>query len=198
MSEIYIYGDSHPLLLFKDCRLSHTNLFQYAITMYRIGRDNSIYNFRKDHNNANRIFCVCYGEVDVRCHIGSHIEKGRRLADICYELVLAYFNTIMNNITKYKQIIIIAIPPPVAKEDHTHNHPGIPFIGTNEERVHYTDVMNGLLKEFCDQFSYIYFNPYNSYKRDDGCLDYSRSDHCLHIGDNAHFLEEFYKVIQKI
>jgi hypothetical protein len=166
--------------------------------MYRIGRDNSIYNFKKDHNDANRIFCLCYGEVDVRCHIGGHVEKGRRLTDICYELVLAYFNTIMNNITKYKQIIIIAIPPPVAKEDHTHNHPGIPFVGTNEERVHYTDVMNGLLKEFCDQFSYTYFNPYDPYKRSDGSLEYSLSDHCLHIGDNAHFLEELYKVVNKM
>ena len=198
MSQMYIYGDSHPLLLFKDCRLPHTNLFQYAITMYRIGRDNSIYNFKKDHNDANRIFCLCYGEVDVRCHIGTFVEKERHLPDICYELISAYFNTIFNNITEYKAVIIIAIPPPVAKEDHVHPHTGIPFIGTNDERVHYTNVMNTLLKEFCDQFSYTYFNPYDPYKRADGCLDYSLSDHCLHIGDNYHFLEEFYKIMDTI
>ena len=58
--------------------------------------------------------------------------------------------------------------------------------------------MNNLLKEFCDQFSYTYFNPYGRYKRADGCLDYSLSDHCLHIGDNSHFLDEFYKIVDKI
>jgi hypothetical protein len=136
--------------------------------------------------------------VDVRCHIGTFVEKERHLPDICYELISAYFNTIFNNITEYKAVIIIAIPPPVAKEDHVHPHTGIPFIGTNDERVHYTNVMNTLLKEFCDQFSYIYFNPYDPYKRADGCLDYSLSDHCLHIGDNYHFLEEFYKIMDTI
>jgi hypothetical protein len=197
MDTIYIYGDSHPLLLFNNCALPHRNLFQYGITMFRIGRDNSIYNFTKEHNNVDRVFCLCYGEVDVRCHIGIHIEKGGRLNDICYELVLAYFNTIMNNITEYKQIIIIAIPPPVAKEDHVHRHPGIPFIGTNGERVYYTNIMNDLLKTFCEQLSYTYFDPYQPYKRADGCLDYTRSDNCLHIGDNVHFLNEFYKLVHE-
>ena len=194
MKDIYIYGDSHPLLLFNNCKLSHTNLFQYAITMYRIGRDNSIYNFKKEHTNADRVFCLLYGEVDVRCHIGTHVKNGRKLHDICYELVLSYFNTIYNNITSYKKIIIIAIPPPVDKADHNHNH-DIPFVGTNSERVHYTNVMNTLLEEFCKQFSYVYFNPYEPYKREDGCLNYRLSDNCLHIGDNAHFLNELYKIL---
>ena len=71
-------------------------------------------------------------------------------------------------------------------------------VGLKEFCTQYTDVMNGLLKEFCTQYSYTYFNPYDPYKRADQCLDYTLSDNCLHIGDNAHFLEEFYKVVQKI
>lgn len=191
---MYIYGDSHAMLLFHDCKLDHTNFFQYAITMHRIGRDSSIYNFKQEHNNSDRVFCIVYGEVDVRCHIGVQREKGREVDDICKELVTSYFKTIHTNITSYKQIIIIAIPPPVEKEDHTHGD-HVPFIGTNAERVDYTNRMNRLIEELCKEYSYTYFNPFDLYKRENGCLKYELSDNCLHIGKNDHFLTELDKVI---
>jgi len=196
-SNVIIYGDSHPLLTFKDFRTLHRNLFEYAITMHRIGRDNSIYNFHPSHNNSTRIFCLAYGEVDVRCHIGKQVELGRNENDICMDLVKAYFKTIESTIRQYKAIIIVGISPPVDPKDHTHGD-HVPFIGTNEERVRYTRIMNGLIKEYCSKYRYLYFNPYDFYTREDGCLKYELSDGCLHIGNNQHFLGQFNSLMYSI
>ena len=111
---------------------------------------------------------------------------------VCLNLIQAYFTTIYNNVKLYKAIIIIAVSPPVDSNDHTHTH-DIPFIGTNEERVRYTVHINKLLKEFSNKYGYIYFDPFDFYKRDDGCLNYTLSDNCIHIGNTTHFLNEFYK-----
>lgn len=196
-SSLNIYGDSHAMLGFKGFRRLHRNLFEYAITMHRIGRDNVIYNFNPSHNNSNSIFCLIYGEVDVRCHIGKQIEAGRLEADICLDLVNAYFKTIESNIQQYKAIIVVAISPPVDPNDHTHGD-HVPFVGTNEERVRYTGILNGLLEKFCEKYGYKYFNPYDFYARSDGCLKYELSDGCLHIGDNRHFLGQLNALLYSI
>ena len=200
-SNINIYGDSHAMLAFNNFTTNHRNLFEYAITMHRIGRDNFIYNFHPSHNNSNTIFCLVYGDVDVRCHIGKQVLLGRDETTICSELVVQYFKAIQSTIRQYKAIIIVGISPPVDSNDHTHsNHVPfiVPFIGTNEERVRYTEIMNKLLKEYCIKYRYIYFNPYDFYRREDGCLKYELSDNCLHIGDNKHFLGQFNALMYSI
>lgn len=196
-SNIYIYGDSHAMLAFDKFSRQHRNLFEYAITMHRIGRDNSIYNFHPYHNNSNNIFCLMYGEVDVRCHIGKQVALGKTQEAVCLDLVTRYFKTIQSNIRQYKAIIIVGVSPPVDQADHTHaDH--VPFVGTNEERVTYTNLMNKYLKEFSMKYRYFYFHPYDYYTREDGCLKYELSDNCLHIGDNKHFLGQFNALMYSI
>jgi hypothetical protein len=190
-----IYGDSHAMLSFKGLKLYHNNLFEYGRTMYRVGRDNTIINFKIEHNSVDRIFCLAYGEVDVRAHIGKQVYYGRHHETVCKELVEAYFKTIQSNIKEYKAIIIVGISPPADPIDHNrsdHRHePMIPFEGTNSDRVIYTDEMNRLLSLYSKKYGYIYFNPYQYYEREDGCLNYSLSDKCLHIGDTTHFQKAF-------
>jgi hypothetical protein len=190
-----IYGDSHAMLSFKGLKLYHNNLFEFGRTMYRVGRDNTIINFKIEHNSVDRIFCLAYGEVDVRAHIGKQVYYGRNHETVCKELVEAYFKTIQSNIKEYKAIIIVGISPPADpvdhnRLDHIHN-PVIPFEGTNSDRVIYTVEMNRLLSVYCKKYGYIYFNPYQNYEREDGCLNYTLSDNCLHIGDTTHFQKSF-------
>lgn len=201
-SNIHIYGDSHACASFNNLKVSHRNLFKHGSTMFKIGRDNSIINFLPSHCSKDRIFIFVYGEVDSRCHVGKQVHYGRHHLTVCRELVEAYFRTIHNLITEYKAIIIVAVSPVVDQNDHDrkdHVHdPPIPFFGTNQARVIYTDEINRLLKEYCIKYSYHYFNPYDFYKRSDGCLNYTMSDKCLHIGDTRHFLKAFdilYKTI---
>lgn len=135
---IYIFGDSHANANMYDFDLPHTYLHQVAITMHRIGRDNNIINFDESYNREGNTFILFYGEIDCRCHIHKQLQQGRKLEDIVEELVSNYFKTISNNITKYKQIIIGSVTPPVCKLFHeskfgviTHE---FPILGSNEER----------------------------------------------------------------
>ena len=201
-SYLNIYGDSHALVSFRNLEIEHRNLFQFSRTMFRIGRDNQIIHFNPDHVSKDRIFCLIYGEVDVRGHIGKQVHYGRHHEIVCKELVNSYLLTIQNNITEYKAIIIVAISPPTASKDHEqcniHNETNggpIPFIGTDSDRVIYRNCINELLEEGCLKLGYVFFNPYASYTREDGTLKYELSDKCIHVWQNAHILNEFQKLI---
>ena len=50
--------------------MPHMQLYQLSITMFRIGRDNTIINFSDNYNNPDNIFILFYGEIDCICHIG--------------------------------------------------------------------------------------------------------------------------------
>uniref|UniRef100_A0A6C0AN90 Nucleotide-diphospho-sugar transferase domain-containing protein n=1 Tax=viral metagenome TaxID=1070528 RepID=A0A6C0AN90_9ZZZZ len=198
-SNLNIYGDSHALLLFKGLQLEHRNLFQFGKTMFRVGRDQYIMNFKGVHNDPDRIFCLVYGEVDVRAHIGKQVHYGRHHLVVCKELVEAYMNAIRANITEYKAIIVVAVPPPVDPVDHKHVHyEPLPFIGTNSDRVIYTAELNKLLEAACKERGYYFFDPFAFYKKEDGTLNYTMSDGCIHIGKNEHVLKEFTSLYQTL
>lgn len=191
VGRLYIYGDSHTYASFMNLKIPHINFYDLnGITMHRIGRDKEILKFNKIHCSPKSVFCICYGEIDVRCHIGKQVDLGREESEICLELVKAYFETIRATITEYKAIIVVGIVPPVRVEDHVHaDH--IPFIGTNEERVRYTATMNKHIEEMCSEYGYHYFNPYAPYVDTDGCMNNALSDKCVHVGPNEGVLKKF-------
>lgn len=202
---IYIYGDSHAHFSFNNLNLPYNDLWKASITMYRIGRDNQIINFRnnkiiKFRNNKilqiNDIIIFVYGEVDCRCHIQRQIDMGRNEDDIINELVTNYMRTIKNNITVANvNIIIVGVIPPTKQTDYEGHHGPImhefPFVGSDESRVRYTNKVNKLLEELANDNKYIYFNPYSYYTRDDGTLKHELSDLNVHLGDNSQFLKSF-------
>ena len=115
--------------------------------------------------------------------------SGRQLNEIIEELVTSYFNTIKNNITVYKQIIISSITPPMCREKYESVYGPIthefPFIGTNDERILYTQLTNNKLREYCNNYKYIFLDTYNYYS-DNGLLNFDKSDGICHITDNKH------------
>lgn len=200
---IYIYGDSHANFSFKNLNLCHKNYYCPAITMFRIGRDDTIINFNKNEVKENDIIVLGYGEVDCRCHIQRQINDGRNEDDIINELVNNYFQTIKNNtFDKNLKIIIVGVIPPTKKCDHESiNGPVLhefPFIGSDEDRVRYTNKVNKNLEEHAINNKYIYFNPYSYYAREDGTLNFELSDLIVHLGDNSHFLEKFNEVCKSV
>jgi len=50
------------------------------------------------------------------------------------------------------------------------------------------------LEAACQENGYYFLNPFDFYKREDGTLNYSLSDGCIHIGKNKEFLEAFTKL----
>lgn len=144
------------------------------------------------------VVVLSYGEVDCRCHIQKQINTGRNEDDVINELVDTYFQTIRNNIPETRKIIIVGVIPPTKQYDFEKLHGPIlhqfPFVGTDQDRVRYTWKVNKRLKEHSIAHNYIYFNPYAFYTRDDGTLKYELSDKNVHLGDNSHFLKEFYDI----
>jgi hypothetical protein len=187
---IYIFGDSHADSNFKGLRIPHVNHYANSITMHRISRDTRIINYSPEYSNSENVFILCYGEVDCRCHIGKQILLGRRLEEICEELVRGYIDTIKKVILHYKHIILCSITPPMKKELYEQRHGPItsefPFIGKEDERVAYTRYMNKLLKEQCDLNGFVFLDVYQHYSEKDGTLNYQLSDKCVHISDNKY------------
>lgn len=200
---IYIYGDSHASYSFKNLKINYTDLHENSITMYRIGRDNMIINFNKDIIKNGDIIVLSYGEVDCRCHIQKQIDLGKNENDIINEIVNNYFKTIKNNIKDLDvKIIIVGVIPPTKQYDYEILHGPIlhefPFVGSDGDRVRYTNKVNQLLEEISINNNYIYFNPYSYYTRPDGTLKYELSDNSVHLGNNSFFLERFIDLHKKI
>jgi hypothetical protein len=127
---------------------------------------------------------------------------GRTEDDVIKELVNNYFKTIDYNVRLRKAVIVVGVTPTIRKMDFESIHGPVthafPYLGTDEERVRYTNKTNALIKEKCQSFGYIYFDPYDYYKREDGTLRYELSDSICHLGDNSHFLNTFNDVYKSI
>lgn len=192
---LYIYGDSHANSNFKNLTLPYVDLSSPSITMFRIGRDNSVVNFNANEHDNTSILCFVYGEVDCRCHIHRQINLGRLEDSVIEELVTNYINAIKTVVKSYKKIIISGVIPPTNQNDFEQQNGPIthdfPFVGNEESRVRYTNKVNRLLQDHCIDSNYIYFNPYSYYTREDGTLKYELSDNCVHLGDTSYFVERF-------
>jgi hypothetical protein len=198
---IHIYGDSHARFSFNNLEKPNNNLNVPSITMFRIGRDNIIINFNKYTIKPNDIIVLSYGEVDCRCHIKRQINLGKDEDDVIHELVNNYIRTIRNNtIDLDVKIIIVGVIPPTKQDDFEKlNGPILhefPFVGTDEDRVRYTNKINKLLEEMSNNNNYMYFNPYSYYTRDDGTLKYELSDNNVHLRDNSYLLEKFMELVK--
>lgn len=180
--------------------MPHRNCHQPAITMFRIGRDNKIINFNNRDHDTNSILCFTYGEVDCRCHIKRQILLNNPEDEIVEELAKKYIEAIYSNVMLHKKVIIVAIVPPTCRSFYEKVHGELksefPFVGTDEERVRFTNKLNLELKRYCEKYNYIYFNPYEQYTDEDGTLKYELSDTSVHIGNNNIFLERFLELLK--
>ena len=193
---IHIYGDSHANRSFKNLKLPYNDFHSNSITMFRIGRDNIIIRFSKNMIKNGDILVMVYGEVDCRCHIQRQVDLRRNEDDVINELVTKYFNTIKNNTVDLDvKIIIVGIIPTTKQYELESIHGPIthefPFVGSDKNRVIYTNKVNKLLEEFANKNNYIFFNPYSYYTREDGTLKFELSDSNGHLADNSVFLEKF-------
>lgn len=196
---IYIFGDSHARYNFKNLDKPHVNLSHDSITMHRVGRDNSIVNFHISYNSSGNIFIILYGEVDCRCHIHRQLAEGRDLNSVCTLLVDNYFAAITNNIINYSKIVVCSITPSIRRVEYESVYGAVthafPFLGTDEERVTYTRLMNSLISKKCTEFGYIYLDVFEEYSRDDGTLKSELSDGICHIRENSFVLAKLKHLI---
>jgi hypothetical protein len=192
---IFIYGDSHAHYNFITCNVRHCNLHSAAVTMFRIGRDNTVpKHLPVSHPNDIQLFD--YGEVDCRCHIGKQVALGRDEDEIIQSLVESYINTIQQYVHNPDRIIIVAVVPPTIQSAYENVHGPIthewPFVGTDNERLNYTHKVNHELKIQSEKRGHLFFDPFDFYKDTDGFMRLDLCDqYFVHVGNNAHLLQEF-------
>ena len=202
---IYIFGDSHATSNFRNMKYQYVNLARNSLTMNRVGRDKKECIDFKNYNIQNGDTIVYQiGEVDCRCHIGKQIQTGRLLFEIITTLVNEFINSIIINCEKYQylNIIICCIPPPMDQDYFKSIHGDIdlsfPFIGTNSERVQYTFILNGKLKQKCEYYNFTFFDYYNDYEDENKMLKPLLSDNNVHIMENSYLLRSFYKILNTL
>lgn len=202
-NHIYIFGDSHAQYSFNGLALKHSNLSQSSFTLNRVGRDGVIPNYNPSYDSENSAFVFSFGEVDARCQIHKQLLSGRALDEIINNLVTSYMIAIKKNIIKSKKIIVVAVIPPTRRHDYESRHGPIthefPFLGTDEERVNYTILLNAELEYNCRQQGFYFFDPYEIYKNVDGTLNFDFSDNLVHIGNgkNSNLLTSFIDLLYK-
>lgn len=193
---IYIYGDSHGLYNFRGLTTEHCNLSYPAITMFRIGRDKNIIGFQPEHLSESNTFILNYGEIDCRCHIGRQTED---FNIVCHQLIDAFFTTISETITKYKQIIICGIVPSIRRHEYEDIHGPVthafPYVGSDDERSRNSLKMNELIVASCVKYGYIYIDLFEDYARSDNTLKFELSDQICHIKENKKILDKLSKII---
>jgi len=64
------------------------------------------------------------------------------------------------------------------------------MIGTDIERVLYTKLLNASLKKKSNDLGFIFLDVFNDYSREDGTLQFEKSDGICHIKDNSLLLEK--------
>lgn len=187
---IYLYGDSHARLSFSGLQAEHDSRSFNSVTMHRIGRDGIIVNWTPC--NPDDTVVLAYGEVDCRAHIGNQIALGRVEDDIITELTTAYMNTIRAVVVQGHVVVVAVIPPTTSREYSAENPDGgFPFKSTDEDRVRYTKKVNESLSKLCEQYGFVFFNPYGPYTREDGCLRRELADRNVHVGDTSYVLSQF-------
>jgi len=198
---IHIFGDSHGDYNFRNIKRECINHYQMSITMHKVGRQGLNYiNFNNYNINNGDIIIYQFGEIDCRCHIGKQLKLNRHLDEIVNELISNYINSIKYNIgDRNLKIIVCCIPPTMNQEKYESKHGKIthefPFVGTDKERVFFTNYLNKELEKQCEINGFYFFNYYTDYEDIDGTLKYELTDRCVHIQHNDKILERLYKLI---
>ena len=175
--KIHVFGDSHTKVFESFPNTVIHKLVDY--TMYIIGRDQlDAIDFESIETSPDDILIFVFGEIDVRFHIVKQRDiKKRDLNEIIKTLVIRYIESILLYRTKLKKpCIIYSVTPQAVTEP-------LVSVGSLEDRVQITNLLNAELKSQCIQFHIPYLDVYDDYKDDKGVLRYNVTTDNNHIDE---------------
>ena len=169
---IYIIGDSH------SCAFTYTHFHEYIFNRYTPKQKGiftsirtepfTIYNINTKIDKINNIInnlnikpndfiFFCYGEVDIRCHIGFNSEKNNiPIDDICKNISERYINFLLK-IKKNHNNIGVYGPIPSGPSNQIQGN-GRPSYKTQIERNNITKKLNKYLKSYCIENNILFKN----------------------------------------
>lgn len=168
---INIIGDSHVCaFVYKDSPIFEYNIVKQnenfsairtppyvAYNLYdKIQIINNDINMFGEIKENDYLF-FCYGEVDIRCHIGFVADKNNQsYKEACKDVVDRYFIFIRQMKNLYKNVGIYG-PIPSGSSNVIQGN-GQPSYKTQKERQIITNIFNELLKQKCKEENVLFKN----------------------------------------
>jgi hypothetical protein len=185
---ICTFGDSHSNYPWKGIKIPGVTItcnYLGATLMYTIGLTGLDITKYSIPDDATVIFC--FGEIDCRCHIYKYKEDYQKNID---DIVEKYFMMIdrNNKLVPNLKICVYNVVPPAQKLGSGVNR-AFPYLGTDQERQLYTKYMNSKLKEYCTLREYTFFDVYDLYTDENGCLSKTFKDANVHIKNPVHMID---------
>ena len=170
---IYIIGDSH------SCAFTYTHYNEYIFNIYKPKHKGiftsirtepfTIYNINDKFNritnniinkltiNQNDFIFFCYGEVDVRCHIGFISDKNAiPIDDMCKNISERYISFLLKMKKIHKNIGVYG-PIPSGPSNQIQGN-GRPSYKTQLERNKITKILNKCIETECINNDIIFKN----------------------------------------
>lgn len=170
---LHVYGDSHSwgFRALPDVEIHHTGTH----TMFRMGRDGIPFS----HPEGEPCI-VCYGEIDVRCHLWRIADRdNRRISSVIRDTV-AYYCAAARTL---RNITVASIVPP----SELGNSEVLPFYGSIEQRIVAHRLANAFLRRECLRLNLPFFDYAHRFTDSKGALDYWQSDGNVHIADKHYW-----------
>lgn len=173
-------GDSHCIHCFKGVKPKIGTEHVGPWTMHRVGRDQRIDGMEKIPVNA--IPVLCFGEIDVRCHVHAQCEAGRDELEVLSSLAMPYLKFATDLVKIYDRGVCIMSVTPPRRILPAMNWGQYPVRGADEDRARYTNALNELLKSRCEsEKGLIFLNVHKHYADAHGMLIRELSDGNVHI-----------------
>jgi len=187
---IHVIGDSHAESTFKGIPEVTTHHLG-PLTMKRAAHEDDYFlaaGVAALALGPGDVLIVSCGEADVRCFLKPEIDaKHAAPEDLILPLVDRYLSRVAALAAKGALLgVLSAIPPATYTNVVAFRQTMVyqfPPTGTDEERAHYTRIMNRRLREGCAARGLLYVDIYTEYADDDGMMIYEQSDGMVHVGD---------------
>lgn len=200
MKTLHVFGDSHASAKYSAWGKINLNInikthHVGPKLMYSFGRDKlkmlDISNYGVKDND---IVCFCFGEIDCRNHIHKHVNN-QTYQEIIHNITQSYIDAIKLNVKNYTnlKVLIYNVLPP-AEKAITRDNKTFPFLGTDNERIMYTQYMNQCLEKLSIDNEYCFVNIYNDVATSSGLIDPNKTDGNVHLIKGEE-LEKFLKSV---
>lgn len=199
--KLFTFGDSHA-----TCGMWHLDLQSIGyidsirpglmgpVTMSKVAFDKDVLNIAKQNYGikSGDIIAYSFGEIDCRIHLVRN-KNYPMFRDIVDVLVPRYMESLKWASGPFEPIttMVLNIVPPIKNENVEHHNPYHPHLGTDQQRKEVVLYVNNKLKEYCQNYGFIFIDIYDKYATDDGFINPEFSKD-VHI-ENPIYMTEFFK-----
>lgn len=180
---LYSIGDSHADFSFRNIDIVSRHHVG-PVTLKRVGVDTTVLApvLAQLPIGVTDTAIFVFGEIDIRCYVKPNLLHRPITLE---QLVGAWADKYVQQVARtsprniHKAIMSVVPPSPA----HIATTATFPVAGTDEERVQYTRVINGMLKTCCQKYGCLFLDVSTPYEDSMGMLRRELSDGSLHIGD---------------